>query len=334
MIRRVTVAVVALALVVGVGTSWAVAEHGARVAAQAAAAERVGAAVDAARAEDDAARDLSGRAAVADVDALLVAARADLQTASAAGRSALGASAGKVAEDAVREQLAAALDAADAALSGAPGAAHADALTAAVTSATAQVTAAQQDWEAQQAAAAAAAAKAAPRSGSGSGSGATAGISCATTYDGPVFYSSVPKADGDGTNGNLPASAMAPLSWTVGSQGGQYWLRKDAAAALERLNVAFTATFGHGLDIDLTYRDLATQQAMRDALGSVAAKPGTSPHGTGTAIDVPELPCTYGWNTPQRTWLVTHGPSYGWVSPTWARQNGSGPEYWHYEFTG
>ena len=331
MVRRVTVAVVALALVAGAGTSWAVTEHGDRVAAQQAAEQRVGAAVDAARAEDDAARDLSGRAAGADVDALLVAARTDLEAASAAGRSALDASAGKVVDDAVRQQLAAALDAADAALSGAPAAAHADALTATVTAATAQVSAAQQDWEAQQAAAAAAAAAAAR---SGSGSAAAVGSSCATTYDGPVFYSSVPTADGDGSNGNMPASAMAPLSWTVGSQGGQYWLRKDAAAALERLNVAFTAEFGHGLDIDLTYRDLATQQAMRAALGSVAAQPGTSPHGTGRAIDVPELPCTYGWNTPQRTWLVTHGPSYGWVSPSWARQNGSGPEYWHYEFTG
>jgi hypothetical protein len=330
-IRRVTVAVVALALVVGAGTSWAVSAHGERVAAQQAAEERVGAALDAAMAEDDAARDLSGRAAGADVDALLVAARTDLETASAAGRSALDASAGKVADDAVRAQLAAALDAADAALSGAPAAAHADALTAAVTTATAQVVAAQQDWEAQQAAAAAAAAAA--RAGSGSGS-AAGGISCATTYQGPVFYTSAPTPDGDGSNGRIPASAMAAVSWTVDSQGSQFWLRADATAALERLNAAFTAQFGHGLDLDLAYRDYATQVAMRDALGSIAAKPGTSRHGTGTAIDVPELPCSYGWNTPQRTWLVTHGPSYGWASPSWSRENGSNPEYWHYEFTG
>ena len=332
MIRRVTVAVVALALIAGAGTSWAVTEHGQRVAAQQAAQERVGEAVDAARAEDDAARDLSGRAAGADVDALLVAARTDLETASAAGRSALDASAGKVADEAVRTQLAAALDAADAALSGAPAAAHANALTATVTAAAAQVTASQQDWEAQQAAAATAAAG--TRAGSGSGSGAATGISCATTYHGPVFYTSAPTPDGDGSNGRIPASAMAPASWTVDSQGNQFWLRADATAALERLNVAFTAQFGHGLDLDLAYRDYATQVAMRDALGSIAAKPGTSRHGTGTAIDVPELPCTYGWNTAQRTWLVAHGPSYGWASPSWSRENGSNPEYWHYEFTG
>ena len=330
MIRRVTVAVVALALVVGAGTSWAVSERGERLAAQQAAEERVGAALDAARAEDDAARDLSGRAAGADVDALLVAARTDLETASAAGRSALDASAGKVADEAVRTQLAAALDAADAALSGAPAAAHADALTAAVTTAAAQVSAAQLDWETQQAAAAAAAAG----TRAGSGSGAAGGISCATTYHGPVFYTSAPTPDGDGSNGKMSASTMAPASWTVDSQGNQFWLRADATAALERLNVAFTAQFGHGLDLDLAYRDYATQVAMRDALGSIAAKPGTSRHGTGTAIDVPELPCTYGWNTAQRTWLVAHGPSYGWASPSWSRENGSNPEYWHYEFTG
>ena len=57
---------------------------------------------------------------------------------------------------------------------------------------------------------------------------------------------------------------------------------------------------------------------MRAALGSVAAEPGTSSHGTGLALDVPELPCEYGWDTPQRDWLVANGPAYGWVSPSWA----------------
>ena len=110
-----------------------------------------------------------------------------------------------------------------------------------------------------------------------------------------------------------------------------YWGR---SRVLERLNVAFRAEFGHDLDLDLTYRDYATQVAMREALGSIAARPGTSKHGTGYALDVPELPCEYGYGTPQHTWLVGQGPSYGWVQPSWARQGGSNPEYWHFEYVG
>jgi hypothetical protein len=158
--------------------------------------------------------------------------------------------------------------------------------------------------------------------------------SCASTYSGPPFYTSAPTADGDGSNGRLPASAMTALSWSVDDLGTPFYLRSDAAAALERLNTAFTAAFGHPLGLDLTYRDYDTQVAMRAALGTIAAEPGTSTHGTGLAIDLPELPCSYGWDTPARDWLLRHGADDGWVSPTWARVSGSNPEYWHYEYRG
>ena len=157
---------------------------------------------------------------------------------------------------------------------------------------------------------------------------------CGTTYSGPPFYTSPATACGDGSNGKLPPEALAAISWDVDPHGTPYYLKTSAAAALERLNTAFRAAFGHNLDLDLTYRDYDTQVAMRAALGSVAATPGTSSHGTGLALDVPELPCEYGWDTPQRNWLVSNGPAYGWVSPSWAGRNGSNPEYWHFEFRG
>ena len=157
---------------------------------------------------------------------------------------------------------------------------------------------------------------------------------CRTTYDGPPFYTSPPTKGGDGSNGRLPGSMLAATSWGVDPKGTRYYLRTEATAALERLNVAFRAEFGHDLDLDLTYRDYATQVAMREALGSIAARPGTSKHGTGYALDVPELPCEYGYGTPQHTWLVGTGPSFGWVQPSWARQGGSNPEYWHFEYVG
>ena len=158
--------------------------------------------------------------------------------------------------------------------------------------------------------------------------------SCVSTYTGPPFYTSAPTADGDGSNGHLPASAMTALSWSVDDLGTPFYLRSAAAAALERLNKAFTAALGHPLDLDLTYRDYATQVAVRAALGTVAAPPGTSAHGTGLAIDVPEWPCSYGWDTAARAWLLQHGPAVGWVQPAWARASGSNPEYWHYEYRG
>lgn len=169
--------------------------------------------------------------------------------------------------------------------------------------------------------------------GGGTGGGPTRDR-CETTYDGPPFYTSPPTEGGDGSNGRLPESMLQATSWGVDPKGTRYWLRKDATQALERLNAAFRARFGHDLDLDLTYRDYETQVAMRKALGSIAAVPGTSKHGTGLALDVPELPCEYGWDTPQRAWLIANGPSYGWVQPSWALRNGSNPEYWHYEFVG
>ncbi|MDM7855303.1 M15 family metallopeptidase [Cellulomonas alba] len=157
---------------------------------------------------------------------------------------------------------------------------------------------------------------------------------CETTYHGPPFFTSSPTAGGDGSNGDIPARMMTAVPWAVDSHGTGFWLLTKAERALVRLDTAFEDRFGHHLDIDLAYRDLATQKAMYQALGpSVAAKPGTSKHGTGLAIDVPEWPCEYGWGTTQRAWLVTNGPAYGWSSP-WGMAKSTDAEYWHFEYVG
>lgn len=262
------------------------------------------------------------------------AALADLRAAEARARDVLADSRGEVADDdeAVRSRLAALLERAthDGTRAGSPDAVRA--LAAQTLDVSADVATAHRDWLALQAAADPAPADD-PAPGDEPAPDGEADR-CTTTYDGPTFYTSAPTEGGDGSNGRLPASMLAATSWGADSRGTRYWLRSDATAALERLNQAFRAEFGHDLDLDLTYRDYATQVAMREALGSIAAVPGTSRHGTGTAIDVPELPCEYGWDAPQRAWLVAQGPAYGWVQPSWALQGGSNPEYWHYEFVG
>lgn len=281
---------------------------------------------------------LAGTTHATGASALLTGARDGLAAATGQARATLDASAEQVGDDdAPRVALADLLAAVEAA---APTASpvRARALTAEVAAAEqavhAAVAAEQERVTAAQAAAAAAARAAAARTPAPGRAPAPAADRCATTYSGPAFYTSVPTEGGDGSNGRLPPGSLAAVSWTVDSRGTPFYLRADAAAALERLNVAFRAALGHDLALDLTYRDYDTQVAMRAALGSVAAVPGTSSHGTGLAIDVPELPCTYGWDTAARAWLVEQGPAYGWVSPTWARQNGSNPEYWHFEYRG
>ena len=269
---------------------------------------------------------LAAQAAQAAAQDLTDQSRTDLQQAVAAARPVLDASAGKVSDDAVRTALNAALVQADQALAGTVAPARAAALAASVSAAATQVTQSQAAWQAAQAAAAEAAAAAKARAAATAGPAPTSSVDpCRTTYTGPLFWTSVPTAGGDGSNGNLPASSMTPLSWTTDSHGTRFYLLTPAAQALERLDVAFRAAFGHDLDIDLAYRDYATQVAMYQALGSsVAAYPGTSHHGWGTAFDVPEWPCQYGLHTPERDWLVANGPTWHWFPDPY--------EYWHFDY--
>ena len=259
----------------------------------------------------------------------------------------LAGSVDRVADDSVRVTLAAAITAAQSTLE----APLAELQAAASSLAVAQlaVTDAQAAWDteqarlaaeaaAEQAAADAAAAQPAPRASAAPAPApapAPAAPQCIndSTYAGPPFYTSAPGADGDGSNGNIPASQMTQLAWGHDSVGTPQYLRTPAARSLDRLNAAYRARFGSDLNLDLTYRSYDGQVAMRNALGPIAAVPGTSTHGTGNALDVPEWSC-YAFGSVRRDWLVANGPAYGWVSPSWARQGSSNPEYWHYEYTG
>jgi hypothetical protein len=192
---------------------------------------------------------------------------------------------------------------------------------------------------------AAAAARASAGSGSGPGSaGAPAGAPSnpgiagwvdgrPVDADGNVLWvTSVPTADGDGSNGHMPASAMCQVPWGTDQLGFAQYLRCDAADALTALNDAFRAQFGASIDLDLTYRSYEDQVAMKAAFGGLAAAPGTSSHGLGTALDVQEWVGTYGFGTARYDWLVANGPTYGWYAPARVRQGQPYAEYWHFEY--
>lgn len=327
----VVTAVVTVAFLAGSGAAWGWQVRAAAAAEGAASQERVATALGAGRQDELAVTGLVDRSAAVVGRDLLDGSLAGLSQAIPGAPATLDASAGRVSDDAVRQELAAAIAQAQDAVAGRTAPAVVDALAGRLAATSADVATAQREWEAARAAAAAAAARATASARASSAASTSAAPdptdSCRTTYGGPAFYTSVPTADGDPTtNGHLPASVMTPVSWATDSRGDGYWLVTPATAALEQLDAAFRAEFGHHLDIDLAYRDLATQEAMYAALGpTVAAYPGTSNHGWGIAIDVPELPCEYGLHTPQRDWLVAHGPTWHWFPNPY--------EYWHFDYT-
>ena len=245
------------------------------------------------------------------------AAGADLTTRITAADVVLTSSSHKVADDAVRQTLAVALTTARAALPAVqPAARPADlgAAGASLDAARAAVETAQSAFQ--------------PRAAAPTPAPAPPAAKPSVL----VWVTSIPTADGDGSNGHMPASAMCLVPWGTDTLGSPQYLRCDAEAALTRMNEAFRAQFGASIALDLTYRSYDEQVKMRATLGPIAAKPGTSNHGLGLALDVPEQPDVYGFGTPRYEWLLANGPSFGWDAPASARQGAAYPEYWHIEY--
>lgn len=126
-------------------------------------------------------------------------------------------------------------------------------------------------------------------------------------------------------NGLIPPAALCPLPSSPGQM-----LRSDAANAFTALNTAYRAQFGRDICVTDSYRSLASQIDVKKRKPGLAAKPGTSKHGLGIALD---LGCgIQNFNTPQYRWMDANAPRYGWVNPDWARPGGSGPlEAWHWQ---
>lgn len=127
-------------------------------------------------------------------------------------------------------------------------------------------------------------------------------------------------------NGRLSNSELTRLSWTG------HKVANAAAPSLELLNAAYRAKFGHNITVTDGYRTYAGQVAAFAAKPNLAAKPGTSNHGLGLAVDLGGGINRFG--TSQYKWMMDNAPKYGWVNPSWAAQGGSKPEPWHWEFVG
>lgn len=126
-------------------------------------------------------------------------------------------------------------------------------------------------------------------------------------------------------NGRLPASMLAVIPWD-----GRERVRNYALPSLVRLNATFRAAFGHDLIVNEGYRDLATQEryyAKPPSGAGTAAKPGTSNHGWGLAVDLKLRGGEYAW-------MLANAPRYGWINPLWARDGKGIEEPWHWEHVG
>ena len=129
----------------------------------------------------------------------------------------------------------------------------------------------------------------------------------------------------DYPNGLLPGSVLAPITLCVNGERGR--LRKDAAAAFLAMNAESERRFGVTLkaaSTRVTYRDRVAQlyfwHLYVTGQGALAARPYTSNHGEGLAIDLA---------TPaMRSIVDLIGEPYGWAK----RWSDAPTEWWHLRF--
>lgn len=132
---------------------------------------------------------------------------------------------------------------------------------------------------------------------------------------------------GGHTNGRIPAAALCPLARAAGQL-----LRCDASRGFAAMNKAYQARFARSISVTDSYRSYEDQVRLKRIKGRIAATPGKSNHGWALALDLGGGINSFG--TPTHEWMLANAPKYGFVHPAWARQNGSLPEAWHWEWAG
>lgn len=110
------------------------------------------------------------------------------------------------------------------------------------------------------------------------------------------------------------------------------YLKANAAWWFNKMSEDFQKHFGYPIGVTDAYRTLASQVRLKKEKGPFAAKPGTSNHGWGVALDLGTRINSF--TSAEHKWMVAHGHEYGWVNPAWARDNNPGngqQEPWHWE---
>ncbi|MFE6969984.1 DUF2809 domain-containing protein [Isoptericola sp. NPDC057653] len=126
--------------------------------------------------------------------------------------------------------------------------------------------------------------------------------------------------------GRLADDELAGIPWASGLA-----VRSDVLAGLVELDAAFHEQFGTHLKINSAYRSHAQQVAVYDPAhpNPLAAPPGCSNHGLGTAVDISVGPA--GFDGDVYAWLKKNAERFGWTHPDWAEPDGRLPEPWHWQ---
>nr|BFF06607.1 hypothetical protein GCM10023233_15760 [Brevibacterium otitidis] len=127
---------------------------------------------------------------------------------------------------------------------------------------------------------------------------------------------------GSYSNGQVPDGYLCDVGV------GKHKLRADAAVAFAEMNAAFKAETGKDMAITDSYRTLESQVSVAGRKPGLAARPGTSMHGWGVALDFGGGAASASGE--QYNWLVKHGAEYGWENPDWAKRSKYEPWHWEY----
>ena len=103
-----------------------------------------------------------------------------------------------------------------------------------------------------------------------------------------------------------PSDLIKVGKYNAGAAGRAQWYGTDAYLAPDagRAFLAAQQAYGKTIPINSAYRNIEHQAGVRRQT-TVAAKPGTSRHGLGRALDLQP-------NTPAYNWFKNNGPKYGW----------------------
>ena len=147
------------------------------------------------------------------------------------------------------------------------------------------------------------------------------------------------------TNGKLPKEALSPVPGKKDRYGRDILVLTEIVNDLLALMNDFKAHFGFEMSVSSHYRSYEKQVATKKKKPKLAAKPGTSTHGWGLAIDIDTgFPTkiekfkyvkykegTSGFSGDIYKWMFINAPKRGFHNPSWAQKSGSKPEAWHFE---
>lgn len=137
-------------------------------------------------------------------------------------------------------------------------------------------------------------------------------------------------------NGNYPQDLLEK------SKKGKKYLPtilKEIVYTYDNLVAAFEKEFPGKTLGAFGWRSYKEQLSLKKVKPKLAAKPGTSNHGWGLAVDMhyhiiddkTNSAKSFSYSGKEYKWLMENAGYYGWYNPGWAVQGGTKEEPWHWE---